>query len=103
MLVNINTDRNIDGDEDVLARFEEKVRSALDRYSERLTRVEVHLMDENAQKGGADKRATVEARAAGMRPVAASHEAEVLEVALDGALDKVRRALSHAAGKQGHR
>lgn len=103
MLVNIYTDRNIDADEDLLARFEKKVRSELDRYSERLTRVEVHLMDENANKGGADKRCTVEARAAGMRPIAASHEAEVLEVALDGALDKVRRGLSHAAGKQGHR
>lgn len=103
MLVNIYTDRNIDGDEDLLARFEKKVRSELDRYSERLTRVEVHLMDENANKGGADKRCTVEARAAGIRPIAASHEAEVLEVALDGALDKVRRGLSHATGKQGQR
>lgn len=103
MLVNIYTDRNIDGDEELLARFEKKVRSELDRYSERLTRVEVHLMDENANKGGADKRCTVEARAAGIRPIAASHEAEVLEVALDGALDKVRRGLSHATGKQGQR
>lgn len=103
MLVNIYTDRNIDGDEELLARFEKKVRSELDRYSERLTRVEVHLMDENANKGGADIRCTVEARAAGMRPIAASHEAEVLEVALDGALDKVRRGLSHATGKQGQR
>lgn len=102
MLVQIRTDRNIAMNEELERRFEDEVRSSLDRYADRLTRVEVYLGDENSAKksGATDKRCTVEARPAGLRPVAASHQAETVELALDGALAAARRALSHALGKQ---
>lgn len=101
MLVNVRTDRNIEGHEELARRVEDDVRSALARYGERLTRVEVHLGDENSPKkgGAADKRCAVEVRPAGLRPIAARHEAETLELALHGALDKVRRALARTLGK----
>lgn len=101
MLIQVQTDRNIDGHEELAHRVHEAVRSKLGHYSDRLTRVEVFLGDENSAKkaGAADKRCTVEARPAGLRPVAASHSAETVELALDGALSSLRRALGHTLGK----
>jgi len=101
MLVQINTDRNVAGREELARRVEDKVRAALDRFSERLTRVEVHLGDENSgQKAAADdKRCLLEARPAGLRPIAVSHQADTMDLAVDGALDKFRRALEHTLGK----
>lgn len=101
MLVQINTDRNIEGREELARHVEDKVRAGLDRYSGDLTRVEVHLGDENSDKkgGGADMRCLLEARPAGLRPIAVSHEAPTIELALDGALDKFRRAIGNVIGK----
>mgnify|MGYP006172692853 CR=1 FL=1 len=60
------------------------VDDALARVSSRLTRVEVHLADENAGKGGADdKRCMIEARPAGQSPVAVTNHAATLEEAPD--------------------
>ena len=66
MQVQINTGHNIDGHETLLARFRHVVESALIRFSDRVTRVEVHLSDENGQKSGPDdKRCMIEARLEG--------------------------------------
>ncbi|MEX2497114.1 MAG: HPF/RaiA family ribosome-associated protein [Woeseia sp.] len=103
MLVQINTDHNIEGREQLSRHVEEKIQAALNaRFGERLTRVEVHLGDENSSKkgGGADKRCLLEARPAGLQPIAVSHQAESLNLAVDGALAKFKRALGHAFGKQ---
>ncbi|HLT90108.1 MAG TPA: HPF/RaiA family ribosome-associated protein [Woeseiaceae bacterium] len=105
MLVQIRTDRHIEGYDDLEDRVTEKVQKELKRYADRLTRVEVYIGDENSavKSGAKDKRCTVEARAAGLQPLAATHQAESVEAAVAGALASVRRALSHATGKRGER
>ena len=51
--------------------------------SDRITRIEVHLSDENSLKGGDhDKRCMLEARIAGMQPLAVTHLAESLVAAV---------------------
>lgn len=101
MLVQINTDRNVQGRETLARRVEDKVTTALDRFRARLTRVEVHLRDENSDKkgGGTDIRCTLEARPEGLRPIAVSHNAPTVDLAVDGALGKFRRALGNAFGR----
>ncbi|MDX9740055.1 MAG: HPF/RaiA family ribosome-associated protein [Gammaproteobacteria bacterium] len=100
MHVQVNTDGNVQGREDVTERVRATVSDGLARFADRLTRVEVHLSDENSAKAGADdKRCLIEARVAGMDPVVASHNAAALPVAIDGALDKLRRALDSAIGR----
>jgi ribosome-associated translation inhibitor RaiA len=101
MLVQINTDRNVEGREELSRQVEEKVRGALDRFSDRLTRVEIHLGDENSDKkpGEDDMRCLLEARPAGLRPITVSHRAATVDLAVDGALDKFERALESAFGK----
>jgi hypothetical protein len=99
MLIQINTDNHIAGSPELAARIEPAIASALDRFSERITRVEVHLKDDNSNKGGYDKECTLEARLAGLAPIAVTGLAPTVEIALDGALDKLLRAIEHTASR----
>ena len=73
---------------------------ALGRFAEDITAVEVHLSDINAGRVSADhKRCNIEARVRGREPVAVQHKAERLDEALQGACDKLRRALERELGK----
>ena len=68
--------------------------SAIDRFSDRITRIEVHLSDQNGDKSGQeDKRCMLEARLEGRQPTVVTHEAASLEEAVDGAADKLKRSL----------
>ncbi len=67
MQIQVNSDSFIHGDALVIEVAEEAVESDLGHLSEKLTRVEVHLKDHNADKHGpADMRCTVEARRRGL-------------------------------------
>jgi len=86
------------------ARLHEWVSSVvsgqLDRFDEHLTRVEVHLTDENGQKAGSDdKRCQIEARPKGHQALSVTHKAATLDLAVDGATEKMRHALSNLFGK----
>jgi len=63
MNIQINTDHNIVGHQDLVGQAEATVQSTLGHLAEHITRVEVHLSDENSDKGGSrDKRCLMEAR-----------------------------------------
>jgi hypothetical protein len=92
MQVQINTDHNVEGHEALAAHFKGEVESALRRFSDHITRVEVYLSDENAQKGGEkDKRCVMEARLERRKPVAVTHQAATLDLAVEGAVGKLAR------------
>jgi ribosome-associated translation inhibitor RaiA len=100
MQIQINSDHHITGSPELAGHVQALVRDTLDRFSDRITRVEVHLNDLNGVKGGADKRCLMEARLAGLGPVAVNHEAENLDLAINGAMEKLEHALDHKLGKQ---
>ncbi|MGZ8156675.1 MAG: HPF/RaiA family ribosome-associated protein, partial [Burkholderiales bacterium] len=61
MQIQINSDHHITGSPQLAGRVQTLVRGALERYSDRITRVEVHLNDLNGVKGGgSDKRCLME-------------------------------------------
>lgn len=100
MQIQINSDHHISASPELAGRIQELVRGSLERYSDRITRVEVHLNDLNSAKGGdADKRCLMEARVAGLGPIDANHEAPSLDLAIDGAMEKLERAIEHKLGK----
>ena len=100
MQIQINTDDNVEGREALEARVEAAVESALGRFGDRITRVEVHLSDENAGKSGSDDmRCLMEARPASRQPVAVTHQAATLEEAYQGAARKLRARLETAFGR----
>jgi ribosome-associated translation inhibitor RaiA len=94
MHVQINTDSNIEGHEELAIRVKGVVESVLSRFSDRITRVEVHLSDQNGDKSGQDdKRCMLEARLEGRQPTVVTHQAASLDEAVDGAADKLKRFL----------
>jgi hypothetical protein len=102
MLIQIRTDNNIEGGDGLKTRVRARVTDALDRYADRMTRVQVHLGDENSDKksGDNDMRCMVEIRLAGLDPIAVRQTAPTVEQAVDGALDKVIRAAETAIGRE---
>lgn len=100
MQVLVNSDHHITSGEDLTERVRGVVEGRLERFDGRITRVEVHLNDLNGSKlGERDKRAMMEARIGGMKPIAVSHEAPTLTEAIHAAADKLERAIEHALGK----
>jgi len=100
MKIQINTDNNIAGREELAKQTEATVESTLAHLAEHITRVEVHLSDENSDKGGShDKRCMMEARLEGHQPIAVSDEAESIDQAIHGAAKKLRRSLDHTLGR----
>ncbi|MDZ5605040.1 HPF/RaiA family ribosome-associated protein [Pseudomonas sp. RP23018S] len=100
MQIQVNSSNQIEGS----ARLNEWVRSTLEsgleRYAEDITRIEVHLSDENGTKPGPhDKRCQLEARPKGHPPISVSDTANTLEQAVDGAATKLDHALEHLYGK----
>ncbi|MDD2321772.1 MAG: HPF/RaiA family ribosome-associated protein, partial [Geobacteraceae bacterium] len=108
MKIQINTDSNIEGNEALAAHVRSTVAGVLDRISDTITRVEVHLSDESSQKKSQnDKRCVMEARLEGRQPVAVSDQAATLDQAVAGAADKLARLIEHTFGRlrdqEGHR
>lgn len=100
MQIQVNSDNHIQSS----IRLEEWVRttieSTLERYEEDLTRVEVHLRDENGDKPGPhDMRCQLEARPKGRQPISVTHKADTLDQAIEGAATKLEHALEHMFGK----
>jgi ribosome-associated translation inhibitor RaiA len=108
MQIQTNTDSNITGSEGLAAQAKTIVEGALARFSDQITRVEIHLSDENGPGFGAedkprfgveDKRCMMEARLEGRRPIAVTHQAATLEQAMDGAADKLKRSIESTLGR----
>src|SRR4029077_2258052 len=94
MQIQVNTDNNITGREDVVRLVHSSVEGAVGRFSDRITRVEAHLSDTNSHKSkGDDKRCMFEARLAGYQPFAVCHEAATIEIAVTNAAEKLKPAI----------
>ena len=100
MHVRISSAHSVEVRQDLMRQLESSASSALARFADQITLVDVHLSDENGAKtGGSDKRCLIEARPAGRHPVAASDTAATVEDAFDGALKKLMHLLVSAFGK----
>ncbi len=100
MKIQIDTDNHIEGSEELAGQAEATVESALGHLAEQITRIEVHLSDENSDKGGAhDKRCMMEARLEGHQPIAVTDDAETIDQAIEGAAEKLKHLLDHTLGR----
>jgi ribosome-associated translation inhibitor RaiA len=69
--------------------------------SDNITRVEVHLKDEDGDKKGKnDKRCMIEAHLEGRQPIVVTDHANTLNQALDGAIDKLISMIESIFGRQ---
>src|SRR5690242_5915138 len=100
MKIQFNTDHNIAGSEELRAPLEAMISDALRRFSSQITRLEVHLSDEDGDKNGEnDKRCMIEARLEGMKPIAVTNHANTHEQAVDGAANKLKHSLEATLGR----
>lgn len=103
MRIQVNSDKNIVLDAQLGSLIRNNVNRVLNRFTRKLTRVEVHLSDVNSHKrGGLDKRCLVEARPAVGRPLTATHTAAKIEGAVNGALAKLQNSLQTFFGRLGN-
>jgi ribosome-associated translation inhibitor RaiA len=94
MQVQFNTDKIVNGDERHQAFFTSQINDSLERFQDQITRIEVHLSDENGSKDGInDIRCMLEARLKNRQPIAVIFQADNSEKAISGALDKVKSLL----------
>ena len=104
MQVQVSTDNNINGSAKLIENIATELQDTLSRFGNQITRIDVHLRDNNGPKStGDDKSCLLEARLAGRQPTVVSHEAASLRQAIDGATSKLERALDHVVGKLGDR
>ena len=100
MQILLTTDNHIDGSAKLTSYVESLVQNSLQQFERRLTRVEVHLLDQNGHKSGRhDKRCAMEARVAGLAPVSVTADAATVDQALDGAVTKLEKSLRRTFDK----
>jgi ribosome-associated translation inhibitor RaiA len=101
MLVQFNSDRHIEGNATLAEQSETAVRGALGSFADQITRIEIHVSDENgAEKGGVnDKSCRIEARLSGRPPIAVHAVADTVVKSVDGAADKLRNAVETIIGR----
>ena len=96
MQIRVDVDDHIDSSEELIIRVEGVVEGSLDRFQDRITRVEVQLSRLNRhQPGEHDVCCRMEAHTGG-KSIAVSHEAVTLTEAIHAASAKLGRAV-HAA------
>lgn len=100
MKIQINTDNHMAHREELSEHAEATVGSKLGHLAEHVTRIEVHLSDENTSKGGRDdRRCMMEARLEGHQPIAVSDEAVSIRQAIGGAAEKLKSSIDHTLGR----
>ncbi len=98
--IQVTTDTNIQGHEELIQWVETETRHALSRFAHQIMSVEVHFTDENGHKhGSGDKRCLMEARCSGRSPVAASNESATVTDAFHGAVKKLQHLLNSSLDK----
>lgn len=101
MHIEVNTTHQITSQESLKAEVAEMIEHSLNRFSDHVTTIAVHLDDENGTKGGDDDiRCTIEARLVGQQPIAVTGHAASVVQAANGASGKMARALDTAIGRQ---
>lgn len=100
MQINVNTDKTIERHAGLDEHVQSVVSAALHHFGEQISRVEVHLSDNQRHKSeDGDNRCMMEARVSGYQPIAVSHHAATLHQAIGGSAEKLRRAIDSALGR----
>jgi hypothetical protein len=97
MQIRVDVDDHIDGSEELMIRVEGVVEGSLDRFQERIARVEVHLSQRTPHRAGErDMCCRMEAYAGSLKPIGVSHDALTLTEAIHAASAKLERAVQTA-------
>jgi hypothetical protein len=101
MKIQFNTDKTITGNEKDQLYFNSLIADRLENLESHISRIEVHLSDENGKKEGLNsKRCLLETRLEGRQPIAVSCQEDTVELAVSGAIDKLTASLETIIGRR---
>ena len=101
MLIEVRTDGNIQGGEQFSEKVKTVVQTALDRFGDRIRRVDVHLSDATGNKVGYDEKCCMmEARRDGHEPIVVMHHETTMDQAIRGAVHSLKKSVESAFGKE---
>lgn len=103
MKIQVNTDRTIEGNESLEERTAEILERILKRFTDKVTRMEVHLGEKPSADHGnlTETHCMLEVRVAGLQPVAVNDSAPTLDQAVTGAARKMEGLLESELGRLG--
>ena len=100
MTIQFNADNHLTVHEEFRDKLNSSLSEGLYRFSEHITKLEVHLSDENGQKSGQnDKKCLLQARIEGSSPIVVSAGANNYQVAVYSAIDKLNSSLDSFFGR----
>ncbi len=100
MTIQFSTDNNIAGNAKLETYIKTTIKDEFVRFSDFITRIEVHLADENGIKNGQkDKRCMLEARLKNRQPIAVTSHANTIEEAVMESIKKLKSATETIVGK----
>lgn len=100
MQIQVNTSNGLENKETLERWADAEVRQFLHRFADDVTRIEIHLSDENHASGASDKRCMMEARLAHHQPMVVTQHAPDMDAAFRGASDKLKRLLDNKLGRE---
>ena len=101
MQFQFNSDSSVMGIANVAERIEAMMRTKFARFEDRLTRIEVHVSDENGRKHGSDdKTCTIEARPRGGRPIGVTEHGEKVDATARKAAQTMVQRLERVLGRE---
>ncbi|MGK0329824.1 HPF/RaiA family ribosome-associated protein [Polaribacter sp.] len=101
MKIQFNTDKTITGNEKDQLYFNSLIADGLENLESHISRIEVHLSDENGKKEGLNsKRCLLETRLEGRQPIAVSCQEDTVELAVSGAIQKLTASLETIIGRR---
>ena len=104
MIIQFNTDKHVKWDQRHDEHFTKVISEELERFGSHITRIEVHLSDENGPKEGvSDIRCLMEARLEGRQPTAVKAMGDSEDQAIAAALRKLSAALKTTIGRMTER
>lgn len=100
MTIQLNTDKNLTIHQEYEGKINGMITDAIGRFGDLVNRIDVHLSDENGSKDGLDdKRCVLEAKITGKEPIAVTNTGDNYDLAIAGALNKLKSKLETVAGK----
>lgn len=104
MDIQVRTDHTVEGTEGLIGSVESEVAAGLEPFTDRITRVNVHLGDQSGgRRREADIRCVIEAHPVGHEPVVVTHRATTTDAATTGAARQMHDLLARMFGRQNER
>jgi ribosome-associated translation inhibitor RaiA len=96
----LSTDKTIHGNESLHDHFTSLIATKLAQYKTHIFNIDAHVKDENGIKEGRnDISCLLEASLEGRKTMIASNQADTIELAVSGAIEKLKHALDTNIGR----